>query len=178
MDDTSQNVTIPLLKDNNYHEWLIDIKVILRGKKLWDPIQAPAKGDKSKHIEAADIMTPKISPTVKRKLKTEDFDDGYLMLHHLKEIYAPATETVFLRSIQELLTLRIEATHRGTQKDVEAYLSKVKTLSEQIDATNITLTPNRRTLLVLQLGLRGDSKFNTLVQVWGIANNILLDNRL
>ena len=32
------------------------------------------KGDKSKHVEAADIMTPKISPTVKRKLKTKDIE--------------------------------------------------------------------------------------------------------
>ena len=63
-----------------------------------------------------------------------DFDDGYQILSHLRELFAPATEANSLRLLQELLVLR--PTTRSWDS-VEAYLLKVKTLSKQIDATNI-----------------------------------------
>jgi hypothetical protein len=89
------------------------MRAFLRSKKLWQftqerPVlqaveetdEAKAKeaaaipqkkyeDDKEKHMEAADLLTPRISGHVKLKLVARDFDDGFFMLRHLKEIYAP-----------------------------------------------------------------------------------------
>jgi hypothetical protein len=35
---TTTTHSIPLLIDDNYPQWLIDIKVVLRQQKLWDYI--------------------------------------------------------------------------------------------------------------------------------------------
>ena len=150
-----------LLTDDNYAEWLINIKAMLRTKKLWKFTQEPLslgtipadatdkakvkkeledayKEKEEKHIKAADLMTIRISGPVKRKLVARDFDDGYYMLRHLQEIYALATETSFMQLLQELMALRPD----GGYDTIKEYLQKVKTLTERIDATNIQLTPN------------------------------------
>jgi len=62
---------------------------------------------------------------------------------------------VFYTSCQELLTLR------ATGTDLETFLARIKTLNEKIDGTGIELDAERRTLLVLMLGL--GSGFETLV---------------
>jgi hypothetical protein len=52
------------------------------------------------------MMTVRISGAVKRKLVARDFDDGYYMLRHLREIYTLVTESLFIQLLQELMVLR------------------------------------------------------------------------
>ena len=40
------------LTDDNYAEWLIDIKALLRGKKLWQYTQSAPDPEKSAQIQA------------------------------------------------------------------------------------------------------------------------------
>ncbi|PMD15687.1 hypothetical protein NA56DRAFT_328837 [Hyaloscypha hepaticicola] len=160
-----------LLEEENYNEWLIDIRALLQSKKLWQyaktPLparpEAPAEDtdtatkqqyieaiqayetEVEKHIEATDLVTPLISGNVKRKLILTDFDDINQMIAHLQELYNPASEQIFIQLFQQLFTLTPE------NLTIDEYLQQVKTLTERIDATNIDLTSDRRTLLILSM---------------------------
>lgn len=46
-------------------------------------------------MEAADLITPTISDLVKKKLKADAFDNGFLMMTQLIEIYAPKEDAKF-----------------------------------------------------------------------------------
>ena len=58
--------------------------------------EAP-KSAVAKHEEAADIITPTISPVVQQRLGEAEYNNGYLMLQKLKSWYMPTTEYTFMR---------------------------------------------------------------------------------
>ncbi|KAF6227517.1 hypothetical protein HO173_012257 [Letharia columbiana] len=56
-------------------------------------------------MEAADLITPTISGPVKQKLQANAFDDGYLMMTSLANIYAPKGDAEFMRLTREYYSL-------------------------------------------------------------------------
>ena len=77
------------------------------------------------------------------------------------------TDQVFYTSCQELLTLCVAGTK------LETFLARIKTLNKKIDGIGIELNAERRTLLVLMLGL--GSGFETLIQIWSITPDLMAD---
>jgi hypothetical protein len=145
---------------------------LLRKQKLWDVCQKAlppyaTTTQKEKHINAADELILIISPNIKARLTNAEQNNGYLLLTKLKEINNPVTDQVFYTSCQELLTLRAAGT------DLETFLARIKTLNEKINRTGIKLDAERRTLLVLMLGL--GSGFKTLVQIWSTTPDLTAD---
>jgi hypothetical protein len=55
-------------------------------------------------------------------------------------------------------------------KTVDAYLTRIKILEEQIDATEIKLERDKRTLLVLFMTL--PAQYRSLVQLWTVIKRI------
>jgi len=94
------------LTEENFSDWLIDIRAYLRSKKLWKYTQeqyvsVPEEGEtaaavkkrekeqtewKEKAEEAANIITPIITPAIKKKLTEVKFNDGQKMLVRLSTI--------------------------------------------------------------------------------------------
>lgn len=163
---------IPLLTDTNYSTWLVDIRAILRQKKLWEAVQEPLTSESTKaivtkHEEAADIVTITISASVKQRLVDSEFNDAYLMLTKLQTLFAPATEQTFMQSIQELFSISPRKFN-----NMEAFLTQIKVLNERIESTNLKLTSDKRTLLVLMMSLASYSDYRSLVQVWAATDGI------
>ena len=173
------------LAEHNYTEWLIDVRAYLRSKKLWEYTQSSPDPDKSAQIqakwlhsamEAADLMTPTISGSVKQKLKTNTFDNGFLMMNQLIEIYAPKGEAEFMRLTREYYSLKFEE-----YGSITAYLTKIKTLEERIRDTGVVLDDDKQTLLCLGMTLPEDLQY--LTKIWSMtpdmtaekARNMLLE---
>jgi hypothetical protein len=166
--------SIPKLHEKNYNSWIIDIRAYLRQKKLWQSTQEALEPDPKpksveQHQEAADFMTPTITPTIKRKLAESDFNDGYLMLKKLQSLLSPTTEFTFFRSCQELFSLR-----QGNS--VDEFLTQIKTLNEQINATKVELSTEKRTLLALMMGL--SDEYRSLVQIWSATPSITVEKAI
>ena len=67
------------LTHDNYAEWVINIRAILRRNKLWTYTQEELAKDKevTKWEEAADIMTPTILSAIQQRLSGKNFNNGY-----------------------------------------------------------------------------------------------------
>jgi len=95
--------SIPKLTEENYSEWLIDIRALLRRNKLWDSTQAEIPEAKGGQLqEAADLMTPTISSSIKKQLSEEEFNNGHLMLEKLGILLQTDDETTSDLDITEL----------------------------------------------------------------------------
>ena len=57
-------------------------------------------------------------------------------------------------------------------KDVSKFLDHVKSLEEQINTTNVEMTPDKRTLLCLTMALGNKSHYRSLVQIWGVTKDM------
>ncbi len=169
------------LTENNFSDWLIDIRAHLRSRKLWKYTQEPVpdkdKGEtatatkkrkdwQEKAEEAADTITPTISPAIKKKLKEAEFNDGYSMLQRLSTLLQPAGDAQFMRLTKEYYTLDIKEF-----KSITEFLDHVKVLEERIDATKVKLDDDKRTLLCLIMALSEDQDYRSLVQLWSISGN-------
>lgn len=165
---------IPKLTDKNYHSWIVNIRAVLRQRKLWDATQealTPESNTKAKesHQSSADIMTVTISPAIQQKISEAEFNDGHLMLQKLQSRLSPTTEFNFFRACQELFSLR-----QG--KTVDEFLDQVKFLNEQIDATKLELTSEKRTFLALMMGL--SEEYRSLVQIWSVTPSITIEKAI
>ena len=183
--------TIRQLNDNNFSDWFVDIRAVLRPQKLWkyaiepfnDPLLAKEAVFRSKDEnqklkaneaawlekveETADIMTPTIGPKMKSKLKDEHFNNSYLMLLKLKEELEPTGDAQFMRLTKEYYSLNI-----NDFKGMPELLDKVKKLEEQLAATRITLTDDKRTIICLMIALAQDSSYRSLIQIWAAIPNL------
>ncbi|SRR6266498_2154807 len=154
---------VPLLTSKNFSEWVIKIRAQLRQKKLWKYTQealteVSKATESSKHEEAADTMVLTISSSVMRQLTESELNDGYLLLQRLKALLRPTGEAQFMRLSKELYTLQFKDFNT-----VDDYLTRIKTLEEQIDATKIKIEGDKRTLLVLSMTL--PAQYRSLVQL-------------
>lgn len=70
-------------------------------------------------------MTPTISPTVKRKLTEEEFNNGYLIISRLTSLLAPKGDAQSMRLTREYYTLSA-----NTFKDIPEFLTRIKVLEE------------------------------------------------
>ncbi|KAF6220018.1 hypothetical protein HO133_003843 [Letharia lupina] len=179
MDPETSSFKSPIrqLTDNNYSEWLIDVKALLRGKKLWNYTQEAPDPDKSvtaqakwrdSAMEAADLITPTISGPVKQKLQANAFDDGYLMMTSLVNIYAPKGDAEFMRLTREYYSLRYEDFDSMTH-----YLTQIKTLEERIRGTNVILDDDKQTLLCL--GMTLPERFQYFTKIWAVTLGMTAD---
>ncbi len=73
-------------------------------------------------------------------------------------------ETQFIRPTREYYTL-----NHHNHKDVSEFFDHVKSLEEQIDAADIEMTPDKRTLLCLTMALWNKTHYRSLVQIWGVT---------
>jgi len=158
---------IRLLTEENFGDWLIDIRAHLRPKKLWQCTQtAPDDKESQEKVEqAADAMTPTISVGVKQKLAKEDFNDGYKMLRHLEALLQPSTDAEFMRLTKEYYTLS-PADFRGAGD----MLTHIKLLEERIDATKVTLDSDKLTILCLMMCL--PEQYRSLMQIWSVIKDM------
>jgi len=165
---------ITVLKEDNFPDWIIDVRAHLRKDKLWKYTQEIPKGEKKtseweeKAQEAADYITPIISPTVKRKLTESEFNDGYLMISKLTALLAPKGDAQYMRLTREYYTLQAE-----NFKDIPEFLTHVKVLEEQIDATKVEMTGDKRTLLCLSMAL--PEHYRPLAQIWSMTPDMTAD---
>ncbi|CZT19293.1 uncharacterized protein RCC_05139 [Ramularia collo-cygni] len=82
---------------DNFLTWYIDMKALLRRHDLWDCVanevgspeweEHDSEEWETNVVEAADFMTLFIAEEFKRKLKPEDFDNGYELMIKLEEIH-------------------------------------------------------------------------------------------
>jgi hypothetical protein len=164
--------------DTNHDSWIINIKAKLRPKGLWACTQTAhsdraSEALKNKHIDTADMITHHISGGVKAKLPATVFDDGYLMLTEIKNIIVPATEQTFFASAQELFSLRLGY---DNAENLDAFLTRIKILNEKIESTKIEFTPDKRTLLVLMLGLT--DQYESLVRIWATIPDLTAERAI
>ena len=169
----STKFSIPLLTEKNYSTWLIDVRAILRKAKLWPYTQysydeykkiyeGVTKSQWEEHsMEAADTLVPTISTSIKQRLSENHFDNGYLLLSRLSERLQPVGDIQFMRLTRELYSLEL-----GHDETPSELLTRLKLLEEQIDATKIELTHDKRTLLALTMALATDDRYRSLVQIW------------
>lgn len=184
---SDQITRIDSLKDHNFGSWFVNIRAELRKKKLWEYTQnayadetTPEEGDSAtiikkkekttrdweqKSQEAADLMTPTISPGVQQKLTELEFNDGYLMLTRLRTLLQPTGSSEFMRLSKEYYTLNF-----NQFKTVPEYLTQIKLLEEKIDATKVTLDENNRTILCLSMSL--PQEYQYLVQIWAVTPSL------
>ena len=133
-------------------------------------------------MNAADAMTPTVSTGIKQQLTEEDFNNGYQMLNHITLLLRPSGDIQFMHLIKELYTLRYEwGNSDGAFLSMSDYITRIKVLEEQIDATGVEMTKDKCTLLVLQMRL--SECYQSLIQVWSVmpdltaakAKSMLLD---
>ena len=189
--ETSSESQIELLTEENYLSWFVDIRAKLRSKKLWKYTQSPYAEDptadegeastattpvtkkeqkaikewEDKSQEAADLMTPTISRSIKKKLTEAEFNDGYLMLSRLQVLLQPSGSSEFMRLPKEYYSLRFKSF-----KSMSDYLTHIKVLEEKIDATKVTLDTNNRTILCLSMSL--PQEYQYLIQIWAVTPTI------
>lgn len=187
MDPETSSFKSPIrqLTDNNYSEWLIDIKALLRDKKLWNYTQEAPDSNKSvaaqakwrdSAMEVVDLITPTISGPIKQKLQANAFDDGYLIINSLANIYTPKGDAEFIQLTREYYSLRYEDFDSMTH-----YLTHIKTLEERIRGTNMVLDDDKQTLLCLDITL--PEEFQYFTKIWAMtpgmttnkARNMLLE---
>lgn len=175
--EASYKSSIRQLTDDNYPSWIIDIRAELRKRKLWkytqecapESLTVTALGKwKDSCQEAADEMTPTISDTVKAKLQTDAFDDGFLMMIQLANLYAPKGEAEFMRLTREYYSLRYDDFDSMT-----SYLTQIKTLEERIRNTNVILDDDKQTLLCLGMTLPEHLPYFT--KIWTMTPGITAD---
>ncbi len=177
----------PPLTEENFTDWLIDTRAHLRSKKLWKYTQEqynggpeiPEEGEtatagkkrkdwQEKTEEATNIMTPTISPAIKKTLTEAEFNNGRKILARLSTILQPCTDLQFMRLTKEYYTLKWKEFGSAA-----AFLDHVKVLEERIDATKVELTPDKRTILCLIMAL--PEQFRYMTQVWALTPNITAD---
>ena len=164
--------SFPLLTDKNFNQWLVNAHAKLHNKKLWKYTQSPKpekdtddKDWEERSMEAADVMTPLISPSIQQRLKDEDFNNGYKMLMALTKLLQPTGQAQYMRLMRQLFTLSFD-----NVKNVTELITQLKIIGDSIDATKVELTTDKRTLLALSLAL--PAHYNSLVQIWGAMPDI------
>lgn len=168
---------IPRLTEKNYAEWNRKICAVLQKQKLWKYTQsawAPDDGVletqsdwEEKSVEAADLMTLTITAPIQAKLTEDEFNDGYKMYKRLKELLQPSGEIQFMRLNREYYTLNYR-----DHKDIYELLDHVKSLEEQIDATNVEMTSDKRTLLCLTMALWNEPRYRSMLQIWAVTKDM------
>ena len=113
-------------------------------------------------------MTPTISGPVKKKLKADAFDNGFLMMNQLTDIYAPKGDAEFMRLTREYYSLRYDDYVLMT-----AYLAQIKILEERIRNTNVILDDDKQTLLCLGMTLPEHLQYFT--KLWAMTPGITAD---
>ncbi|CAD6586966.1 MAG: hypothetical protein ASARMPRED_002898 [Alectoria sarmentosa] len=175
--EASYKSSIRQLTDDNYPSWLIDVRAVLRKQKLWkytqectpESLTVTALGKWNDSCqEAADEMTPTISDPVKAKLQTDAFDNGFLMMIQLANLYAPKGEAEFMRLTREYYSLRYDDFDSMT-----SYLTQIKTLEERIRNTNVILDNDKQTLLCL--GMTLPESYQYFTKIWAMMPGMTAD---
>lgn len=175
--EVSYKSAIRQLTDDNYSLWLIDIRAELRKRKLWKYTQecspeiltVTALGKWNEFCQdAVDEMTLTISDIVKAKLQADAYDNGFLMMTQLANLYASKGDAEFMRLTREYYSLRFEDFDSMT-----SYLTQIKTLEERIRNTQMTLDDDKQTLLCLGMTLSEHLQY--FIKIWAMTPGITAD---
>ena len=133
-----------------YKSELEDTATIEEGQErtLTKKEEKAIKDEEDKYQEAADLITPTISPGIQLKLTEAEFNNGYLILIKLRIELQPGGDSEFIRLSKEYYTLQFKLF-----KLVPEYLTRIKVLEVKINSTKITLDSNNRTVLYLSISL-------------------------
>jgi len=123
---------------------------------------------KERTTEAADAITPILSQEIVLRLHQEDFDDEYLMWNHICELLQSTGESEWIRLNKELFKAKFY-----NFSSVDKFFTHIKILSDQIEATKVTMTNERRLLLVLSMAC--PSEYSGIAQLWQNMKDITPD---
>lgn len=159
----------------NYHTWLIDIKALLRRRKLWQYTQntkqeadsALQKDYDDKVIDAADLITPFLGEAIKNQLSPEDFDNGYEMLAKIKNHCQPDNDVQFFALHREIFSLEYET------RDPDGHIAKIKQLNQRIENTKIEMDSEKRALLCLSMSCA--KQHPHMVQIWSVTKDMTFE---
>ena len=136
---------IRLLIENNYNDWLMNIRVILRSRKLWkyaiefytsifnsanfkkfiDLKIINAKVEKiewkNKIEKTIDYMTFTINTKMKNKFKNKHFNNSYKMLLKIKKELKFIDDAQFMKFTKKYYSLNIK-----NYKNMSEFLNKIK----------------------------------------------------
>ena len=136
---------IRLLIENNYNDWLMNIRAILRSRKLWKyviefyvfifnsadlkklidlkiiNVKIEKTEWKNKIEETIDYMTSTIDTKMKNKFKNEHFNNSYKMLLRIKKELKFIDDAQFMRLTKKYYSLNIK-----NYKDMSKFLNKIK----------------------------------------------------
>lgn len=169
--DLSFKSPIRQLNEDNYSEWLVDVRALLRKQKLWKYTQetppetltaAALVKWKDSSEEAADVMTPTISGPVKQRLAADEFNCGFKMMSHLTDLYRPTGDDEFMRLTKQYYTIKY-----SKFESVTDYITHIKLLEERIAATNVILTTDKQTILCLSMSLPDHLQY--LTKIWAVT---------
>ena len=113
--------TFPLLTEKNFNQWLVNTQAKLRSKKLWKYTQSPKpevdeeEEWEKKSMEAADFLTPLISPSIQQQLTEEDFNNSYKMITSLTKLLQPTGQAQYMCLMQQLFTLLFDNVKNVTE---------------------------------------------------------------
>lgn len=170
---------MPLSSHINYNPMttVATFCAILQEQKLWKYTQSTWGSDEGvletqsdweeMSIEAADLITATVTAPIQVKLTEDEFNDRYKMYKRLKELLQPSGEIQFMRLTREYYTLNYRS-----NKDTYEFLDHVKSLEEQIYATNVEMAPDNRTLLCLTMALWNESRYRSLLQTWAVTKGV------
>ena len=149
-------------------------------QKLWKYIQLAwalqeeaiekSSNWQKKSMEATNLMTLTITAPIQTKLTDDKFNDGYKMYKRLKKLLQPSDKIQFMCLTWEYYTL-----NHCNYKDISEFLDYVKSLKEQINATEVKIIPDKKTLLCLTMAFWNKSHYQSLVQTWGVTKDIIAD---
>ena len=86
--------------------------------------------------------------TLSGRLTEDEFNYGYKMYKLLKELLQPMGETQFMRLTREYCTLSYR-----NYGNISEFLDHIKLSEEQIDATKVTMPPDKQPFLYLSMAL-------------------------
>ena len=139
----------------------------MRFKKLWKYAIEFCSEKKNKKTwikktkKIADYIILTIKSFIKRKLIEKHFNNSYLILQKLKQKLKFTENVQFMRLIKKYYSLNL-----ANFANISQLLNKIKQLKKQIDATQIELTKNKRTIICLMITLIHDANYKFLIQLW------------
>lgn len=89
------------------------------------------------------------------------------MYRRQKKLLQPSGKHHFMHLSREYYTLDYR-----NYKDMSEFLNHVKSSEEQIDATNVEMTPINWTLLCLTMVLSNESHYRSPLQIWDVTKDM------
>ena len=165
------------LIENNYFEWLVDIRTHLRFKKLWKYTQFKVDDDlivaqKFKWVEifekAVDVMISIINESIKQKFNEIEFNCDYVMLLKIIFLLQSIDDVEYMRLTKKYYTFKYEFFN-----SMFDYFTHIKLLKKRMRITKTTFIDDKQIFLCLIMSLF--ENFQYLTKIWVTTKNFIVD---